>query len=219
MERLKFTAYTDAKYGSEIGSHTVLMDPDTLKFGKEIVYREDRQLGAIGGNSRFERYKPESLSFKFTVDCTGFVEGTRESDNVYDKIQGVEKLLYAYNSDGHRPSYVLIQYVELLFRGQVKKMDVEYILFSNSGIPLRACVELTFTGFRCSEEERKKFSRQSPDVSRLITVRQGETLAYLCHRIYGDSFLVRQVARFNNLNGFRDIPAGTELLFPPLKKE
>lgn len=56
-------------------------------------------------------------------------------------------------------------------------------------------------------------------MSRLITVKEGETLPYLCHKIYGDSLLVRQVARFNNLNSFRNIPAGTELLFPPLKKE
>jgi len=219
MEQLKFTAYTDEKYGSEIGSHTVLMDPDTLKFGKEIKYLEDQQLGAIGGNSRFERYKPEFLTFKFTVDCTGIVEGTKEKDSVYNKIREMEKLLYMYSSDGHRPSYVLIQYVELLFKGQIKKMNVEYTLFSNSGVPLRATVELTFSGFRCSEEERKKFHKQSPDMSRLITVKEGETLPYLCHKIYGDSLLVRQVARFNNLNGFRNIPAGTELLFPPLKKE
>lgn len=207
------------KYGSEIGSHTVLMDPDTLKFGREIKYREDQQLGAIGGNSRFERYKPEFLTFKFTVDCTGIVEGTKEKDSVYNKIQEMEQLLYVYNSDGHSPSYVLVQYVELLFKGRVKKMNVEYTLFSNSGIPLRATVELTFSGFRCSEEERKKFHKQSPDMSRLITVKEGETLPYLCHKIYGDSLLVRQVARFNNLNSFRNIPAGTELLFPPLKKE
>lgn len=219
MEQLKFTAYTDEKYGSEIGSHTVLMDPDTLKFGREIKYREDQQLGAIGGNSRFERYKPEFLTFKFTVDCTGIVEGTKEKDSVYNKIQEMEQLLYVYNSDGHSPSYVLVQYVELLFKGRVKKMNVEYTLFSNSGIPLRATVELTFSGFRCSEEERKKFHKQSPDMSRLITVKEGETLPYLCHKIYGDSLLVRQVARFNNLNSFRNIPAGTELLFPPLKKE
>ena len=167
MEKLKFTAYTDAKYRSKIGDdYTVLMDPDTLQFGKEIVYREDRQLGAIGGNTRFERYKPENLSFKITVDCTGIIEGTGDNDKVYNKIQKLEKLLYIYNSDGHRPSYVLIQYVELLFKGQIKKMDVKYTLFSNSGVPLRASVELTFTGFRCSEEERKKFHKQSPDMSR-----------------------------------------------------
>ncbi len=57
------------------------------------MYREDRQLGAIGGNTRFERYKPENLSFKITVDCTGIMR-TGDNDKVYNKIQKLEKLLY-----------------------------------------------------------------------------------------------------------------------------
>jgi hypothetical protein len=218
MENLKFTAYTDKKYSTETGSVSVLMDPNALKFGKEIVYREDRQLGSIGGDSKFERYKPEDLQLKFIIDCTGIVEGTKENDNVYKKITELEKLLYTYNSEGHRPSYVLISYIEILFKGQVKKMEVDYTLFDNSGIPLRATVDLAFSGYRCSEEERKKYSKLSPDMSRLVTIKQGETLAYLCNKIYGDSLLVCQVARFNGLNGFRNIPAGTDILFPPLKK-
>lgn len=218
MENLKFTAYTDDKYSSETGSLTVLMDPQTLKFGKEIVYSADRQLGSTGWNVHFVNYKAETLSFKFIIDCTGMVEGTKENDRVYEKIKEMENLLYVYNTDGHQPSYVMIQYVELLFRGQVRKMDVDYTLFGYDGIPLRATVDLTFIGSRSSEEERRKFSRQSPDMSRLITVREGETLPYLCHRIYGDSLLVREVARFNDMDSFRNIPAGTQLLFPPLKK-
>lgn len=218
MENLKFTAYTDDKYSSETGSLTVLMDPQTLKFDKEIVYAADRQLGATGWSVRFVNYKAETLSFKFTIDCTGIVEGTGEDDRVYDKIKEIESLLYVYNTDGHQPSYVIVQYVELLFRGQVKKMDVDYTLFGYDGVPLRATVGLTFIGSRSSEEERRTFSKQSPDMSRVVTVREGETLPYLCHKIYGDSLLVREVARFNGLNCFRDIPAGTQLLFPPLKK-
>jgi phage tail protein X len=98
-------------------------------------------------------------------------------------------------------------------------MEVEYTLFSNRGIPLRATVELSFIGFRCVEQEHARFPKNSPDMSRLVTVRECETLAWLCHKIYGDSLLVRQLARFNGLNGFRNIPAGTEILFPPLKKQ
>lgn len=218
MENLTFTAYIDGKYSNETGSYTALLDPGTFKFDKEIEYAEDRQLGAIGGNVKFVRYKAENLSFKFTVDCTGIVEGTEENDQVYNEIHQIESLLYIYNADGHRPSYVKVLYGTMVFNGQVKKMEVDYTLFDDKGNPLRATVSLTFIGFRSSEEERKKFSKQSPDMSRLVTVKEGETLPYLCHRMYGDSLLVREVARFNDLDSFRDIPAGTQLLFPPLKK-
>lgn len=220
MEQLKLTAYTDGKFSARNGnSLSIPAEPENIRFGKEIVYREDRQQGAVGGGNRFEKYKPETLSFDFEIDCTGIVEGTQENDKVYDKVDDLEKLLYVYNSDGHRPSYVVVCFAAILFKGQLSKMNVDYTLFSEKGIPLRATVSLSFVGFRCSEEERKKFHKQSPDMSRLVTVKEGETLPYLCHKIYGDSRLVRQVARFNNLGGFRNIPAGTELLFPPLKKD
>lgn len=105
-----------------------------------------------------------------------------------------------------------------MFKGQVAKMNVDYSLFNGSGDALRAKVGMEFVGNMASDEERKKYPKNSPDMSRLITVKDGDTLAKLCYETYGDSTLVAQVARFNNLNGFRNIPTGTELLFPPLRK-
>ncbi len=109
------------------------------------MYREDEQLGAIGGNTVSNVTNQENLSFKITVDCTGIIEEPGIMTGIITKDTKLEKLLYIYNSDGHRPSYVLIQYVELLFKGQIKKMDVKYTLFSNSGVPLRASVEVDLT--------------------------------------------------------------------------
>ncbi|MBO8479133.1 MAG: hypothetical protein IAB80_09660 [Bacteroidetes bacterium] len=219
MQTIKISAYTDKNFSRQHGSTLKLpMEPEQISFGNSIHYRDDRQLGSTGGDIRFEKYGPATLSLKFTIDCTGVVEGTQPGDSVYDKVNGLADLLYVYNSDGHSPSYVVVTYGELLFKGRLEKMDTKYQLFSSDGVPLRATVSLVFKRFMTSEEERKKFSKQSPDMSRLITVKEGETLPYLCYRIYGDSLLVREVARFNDLDSFRNIPAGTQLLFPPLKK-
>lgn len=197
---------------------TLFINPESLNLEKGIVYREDKQMGTTNGSNAFERYLPEKLSFSFTVDTTGVVEGTKDTDQAYVKIKELEGLLYAYNEEGHRPSYIVIAYGELIFKGQLASMKVDYTLFNNDGIPLRANVSLSFSGFRGSEEDKKKFSKLSPDMSRLIVIKENDTLANLCYLIYGNSRLAPQVARFNNLNGFRDIPVGAELLFPPLKK-
>ena len=77
---------------------------------------------------------------------------------------------------------------------------------------------MTLTGYCSQKEEKSRFSKRSPDVSRLVTLKEGQTLAALCYEIYGDPLLVGQVARFNNLNGYRNIPAGTEILLPMLRK-
>lgn len=219
MQTIKISAYTDKDFSQQHGSALELpMEPEQISFGNSIHYRDDRQLGSTGGDIRFEKYGPATLSLKFTIDCTGVVEGTLPGDSVYDKVNDLADLLYVYNSDGHSPSYVVVTYGELLFKGRLEKMDTKYQLFSSGGVPLRATVSLVFKRFMTGKEERKKFSKQSPDMSRLVTVKEGETLPYLCHRLYGDSLLVREVARFNELDCFRNIPAGTQLLFPPLKK-
>lgn len=219
MQTIKISAYTDKDFSQQHGSALELpMEPEQISFGNSIHYRDDRQLGSTGGDIRFEKYGPATLSLKFTIDCTGVVEGTLPGDSVYDKVNDLADLLYVNNSDGHSPSYVVVTYGELLFKGRLEKMDTKYQLFSSGGVPLRATVSLVFKRFMTGKEERKKFSKQSPDMSRLVTVKEGETLPYLCHRLYGDSLLVREVARFNELDSFRNIPAGTQLLFPPLKK-
>jgi len=219
MQTIKISAYTDKDFSQQHGSALELpMEPEQISFGNSIHYRDDRQLGSTGGDIRFEKYGPATLSLKFTIDCTGVVEETLPGDSVYDKVNDLADLLYVYNSDGHSPSYVVVTYGELLFKGRLEKMDTKYQLFSSGGVPLRATVSLVFKRFMTGKEERKKFSKQSPDMSRLVTVKEGETLPYLCHRLYGDSLLVREVARFNELDSFRNIPAGTQLLFPPLKK-
>ena len=219
MEHLIIQAYSDDKFRSKQGGQiTILLNPENVKTGKRIRYNKDKQLGAIGKNNIFDRYDSENLSFDFTIDCTGAVEGTLQSDTVTVKVKEIEDSVYCYNSELHRPSYVEIVYGSVMFKGQVAKMNVDYSLFNGAGDALRAKVGMEFVGYMASDEERKKYPKNSPDMSRLITVKDGDTLAKLCYETYGDSTLVAQVARFNNLNGFRNIPAGTELLFPPLRK-
>lgn len=220
MEQMRMFAFRDEKFTQKHHPDklTLGINPESLKSDRGIVYRKDKQLGTTNGSNAFESYEPEKLSFNFTVDTTGVVEGTQDTDQAYTKVKELESLLYTYNEEGHRPSYIIIAFGEMLFKGQLASMKIDYSLFNNEGIPLRATVELSFSGFRCSEEDKKKYSKLSPDMSRLIVIKENDTLANLCYLIYGNSRLVAQVARFNNLNGFREVPVGTELLFPPLKK-
>lgn len=220
MEQMRMFAFKDEMFTQKHDPEklTLEINPETLKSNKGIVYRKDKQLGTTNASNTFESYEPEKLSFSFTVDTTGVVEGTKDTDQAYNKVKELEKFLYTYNEEGHRPSYIVIAFGEIFFKGQLISMQANYTLFNNEGLPLRAKVSLCFSGFRGSEEDKKKYSKLSPDMSRLIVIKENDTLANLCHLIYGNSRLVAQVARFNNLNGFREVSVGTELLFPPLKK-
>lgn len=220
MEKLRMLAFKDKEFSQPHDKRRLdlTINPESLAFNKKISYKQDNQLGSTSGGNTFEKYLPEELSFNFVVDTTGAVEGTTKADKVYAKIKELEDLLYTYKGETHRPSYIIIVFGDMMFKGQLTSMKTDYTLFNDKGIPLQASVQLSFSNYCASEEENKKNSKQSPDMSRLIVLKENDTLANLCHLIYGNSRLVAQVARFNNLNGFRDIPIGTELLFPSLKK-
>lgn len=108
--------------------------------------------------------------------------------------------------------------VTFFFSGNSRRSKPEYTLFDLDGIPLRAELKVTLTGYCSQKEENKRFPKRSPDVSRMVTLKEGQTLAALCNEVYGDPLLVGEVARFNNLNGYRNVPSGTKILLPMLKK-
>jgi hypothetical protein len=60
-------------------------------------------------------------------------------------------------------------------------------------------------------------SRQSPDVSHQIEIKEGDTIMSLCEEIYGDSKYYIEVARINGLKSIRNLKLGSLLYFPPLK--
>lgn len=216
---MSITSYTDENFNSE--SHPELelpLNPAKVKLSKGIRYAEDRQLGSLNGSNAYVRYQPETLYFECLFDMTNAMEDDDGQHLVHELVDALEQRLYDYNIEGHRPSFVKVEYGDIAFFGQLKTLETEYTLFDPDGIPLRAELKVTLTGYCSQKEEKKRFSKRSPDVSRLVTLKEGQTLSALCYEIYGDPLLVNQVARFNNLNGYRRVPAGTQILFPMLKK-
>ncbi|MDB5157311.1 MAG: LysM peptidoglycan-binding protein, partial [Mucilaginibacter sp.] len=74
----------------------------------------------------------------------------------------------------------------------------------------------TFIG---SIEDKKRVAQenaQSPDLTKVRVVMEGDTLPLLCYKIYGDSKYYIEVAQANNLNDFRYLQTGEKIKFPPL---
>jgi len=88
--------------------------------------------------------------------------------------------------------------------------------FRPDGEPLRAKVDLTFVSFVDAKAATLKADRQSSDLAHHHSVKAGDTLPLLCHRIYGDARYCLQVDRYNELTHFSQLVPGTLLAFPPL---
>lgn len=219
MGNMSISSYSDENFRKiSKPDFTFPVDPEKVRLTKGIEYGEDKELGGLNGSNPFVRYRPEQLYFECLFDTTTVMEDNDESIPVHDMVDTLEERLYDYNKDMHRPAYVRAIYGNIVFMGQLQSLETQYTLFDLKGNPIRAELKVTLTGYRSKEMENKLFSKRSPDVSRLVTLKAGQTLAALCYEIYGDPLLVGQVARINNLNGYRNIPAGTKILMPMLRK-
>lgn len=220
MGKMIITAYTDGDFNSECKSALELpVNPAKVKLSKGIRYAEDKQLGSLNGSNVYVRYQPETFSFDCLFDMTNAMEDDDEKKPVHDAVNELEQSGFTITTPKDTALRSLrYNTVTSPFSANSKTLETEYSLFDPDSIPLRAELKVTLTGYCSQKEEKKHFSKHSPDVSRLVTLKEGQTLSALCYEVYGDPLLVGQVARFNNLNGYRNIPAGTEILLPMLKK-
>ena len=98
------------------------------------------------------------------------------------------------------------------------RADITYKLFNADGTPLRAVMEATFSENRDDATRVAESNDSSPDLTHVRTVKAGDTLPLLAHKIYGDSAYYLEVARINRVDNFRQLVPGQKLIFPPIEK-
>lgn len=155
-----------------------------------------------------------------TLDLDKFANSVLPSNadinSVEGQIQAFLKLSYQIAGAFHKPSYIMIVWGTFLMTGVLTSANVTYTMFASDGTPLRAKLAITIEEHVGNTLISKLLNLQSPDLSKSITVKEGDTLPLLCFKEYGISNLYTKVAEVNNLKNYRKLKQGMELLFPPL---
>lgn len=214
--KMSLRGYDDSKLTKHIWTFDAQINPDSLKLTREISYAKDKNQAMQEKQSKFDSQKPSSLSFNIVLDDTGVAPEAK--GKIKDRINLLEKTLFLINSETHEPSYVRLLWGDFTFQGRLKTLSYDYTMFAPDGSPLRVKVSLGFVSHMDIDVEKSKIKRKSPDLSRIIVLKSGESIASWCNEIYGDASYCFEIARENNLAGFRNVKPGTELMFPPLKR-
>ena len=222
LKKLKVTGYKDAKFTKKIGNgeFNTLLNPEKYTLKYKVEYTEPQGQGTSATQPKFVRSLPEDFEIDFLFDRTGVIQGQDNSkgDGIINDIQQFKKIVFDYSGDEHKPNYVMIGWGTLLFKGSLVEMTIEFKLFSSDGTPLRAVVKTKFKGSIEDDLRVAKENNNSPDLTHIRTVKEGDTLPLMTFRIYGDSKYYLQVAAVNNLSNFRKLKAGQEIKFPPIEK-
>lgn len=222
ITKMIITAYTDGDFLQKAGApFQVMINPEKYTHKYSIKYTDPQAQGSSGGSPRFNKVPSEVVTFEIVFDATGVVPGpvpllAPPKDGIAKQIETFKSLVFAYSGKIHSPKFITVSWGSLLFRGRLSTLDLRYTLFKPDGSPLRATAAVTLLGYSDEEELARRANKTSPDLTHLVTVNAGDTLPLLCWNIYGSSSYYLQVAAANGLTGFRDIPAGTQLVFPPL---
>lgn len=195
-------------------SFEVLLNPSEISQDFSISYDKTKTLGQLASDLKFSAIKPSTVGFDILLDNTGVVKG---SSDVQARIEKLNSIVCQYNGENHEPNHVRLLWGSFLFYGRLTSMSVTYTLFNPTGKPLRAKIKMSFSGFMSTQEEARRANCSSPDMTHSMVLKAGDCLPLLCHRVYNDAGRYAYVARFNNITNFRDIPAGTPIVFPPLR--
>lgn len=116
----------------------------------------------------------------------------------------------------HRPPKVTFKWGSLNFEGVVTKMNHTYTMFTESGMPVRAKVSLTFKSLISPTDTKRKSPFESPDRTKYRTLRQGMGLWDVANMEYGDPDLWKVIARENGILNPLDVRPGQIVKLPAL---
>lgn len=221
LAKLTITAFSDETYQTPLSpAFTAVINPSSYRNGFNIDYVTRKEIGGKSESPSFKRIGKEDLSFELILDGTGVIPMPTQYEgwNVDQLLAQLKATVYNYEGEIHQPYFVQITWgTNLSFNGRLSNMSVDYKMFSPAGVTLRASVSLAFTQYKSIDLAQAEGNDQSPDMTHIITIMPGDTLPRLCEKIYGKSEYYLQVARLNKLSNFRNLKAGSQLFFPPLK--
>ncbi|MEL7159552.1 MAG: hypothetical protein AAFN92_02240 [Bacteroidota bacterium] len=198
------------------------INPENYSLNLKIEYEKKKGQGNQGTAPKYTGTKPKQLKLDFVLDGTGTVEGYHKSHvgkTVPDQIRHLLAVVYDMNAKTHVPNRLKVNWgEELVFDCVLENLDVNYTLFDRDGTPLRAKLSATFLGHKEEQKRVREENKNSPDLTHVFLLGAGEKLVTRAGEIYGGDEYYRQVALANDLTSFRNVPDGTALTYPPIKK-
>lgn len=233
LVKLQIKAYSDEQFNNEVanGEFRTLLNPEKYVFKYKVEQNSQQASGTSSSAPRYNRTPPEDLDLEFIFDRTGVLlnygdPSTASDDHlsvdegvgIADDVDEFKRVVFDYNGDEHRPNYLIITWGALLFKGVLTEMDITFKLFKPDGTPLRATATAKFKGFIEDNLRVALENNNSPDLTHVRVVTEGDTLPLMTFRIYGDSKYYLEVAKVNKITNFRKLKVGQQIFFPPIEK-
>jgi hypothetical protein len=201
-----------------------LFNPERYTVNKSVQFAEVGIPGLDSPVLQFVRGQNEKLTLELFFDTTdyGMVDGPTD---VRDYTGAVYRLMKV-NTELHAPPRFKLEWGaghQLMAYGDktspwcvMESVSEEFNLFSPSGVPLRAKLNVTIREAATVKLQFQEVPRHSADRSKLSVLQRGQTLSSLAWQEYGDPTQWRAIADANNVDNPRLVDPGSTLTVPSL---
>ncbi|MCR9254040.1 MAG: LysM peptidoglycan-binding domain-containing protein [bacterium] len=221
LTKLTIVGYKDPQFKSKVGSKdestfTMQVNPEKYSFEFKSLGNKPQTMANNKQQDKSKIPDAKKLNLKFFLDSTGVIPGCTDVPATVAKFN---KLCTEVNGSIHTTNYLKIYWGKgLAFPCKLTKVKIDYLMFSQNGIPVRAELDAHFEEFMDSATDAAKTNSNSPDMSHIKTIKAGDNLPALCYEIYGDSKYYLQIAEHNGIINFRQLTPGQKVHFPRLEK-
>ncbi len=223
LEKAKLSIFrvsTDSPTATPAGELECYVNPHTIKIDKEVEFKDEPAAQSLV-SLKYSHTKPLCLTLgELWFDCYD----TRESVRL-KYIDTLESLM-DYNPESHVVNAVVFTWGMFsmatkhiaLYVFAISKLEVEYNLFLPDGTPVRAKAMVHLRQLTTAQDIMKLLTKQSPDHSRIYTVKNGDTIQGIASMAYEDPREWRRIAKSNRIDDPMDLRPGLQLVLPPILK-
>jgi nucleoid-associated protein YgaU len=196
-------------------------NPNTYTFDKKNNWPADQKAGGNVPQASFGGGSPATLTMELWFDT--YADAGKKAEDVRTKytdklwaLMLVDAKLKDKKSKKGRPPRVKFMWGKTWsFEGVITSLTQKFTLFLDSGIPVRATVNVTFQ----QSKDEAALAKQNPTSGglggdRVWRVTEGDTLGWIAHKEYGDTSLWRLIAEANHLDNVRHLVPGSTLVIP-----
>lgn len=203
------------------GKLEVQFNPTEYTIDRETTFAEVAVPGLDAPVIQYVRGGGDKLKLELFLDVTDSMENGVAKDGASVKELFVEPLerLMLQHEKLHAPPIVCLTWgsTVLLPAAVANSLSVKYTLFDTLGRPVRATATLGVRQYATASRQLADAGLQSPDLTNVATVRQGDTLPAIAAREYGNATRWRQIAEANRITNPLALTPGQPLVVPKLK--